>query len=294
MLVSVRFIRLVLIGVLIVWQAAHAEDFFSDNLARDFKYGVILTGDTTTGGYSIYQGGQHWDVISGKTSSNNMNLKLGYIQLISPIGNKYFAEMFLMANLQQGNSYYTGEPCNGEHLVKSNKGGGRFDNCMTIDPYISIIRGKDITTLSIRIRNSQQGARVYDMKLLLNLDQLGFPQTELHDWTKDNIARDRAKKQLIEKVTDWANELQDGVNKAIDYSKPKDAFKNVPSLSYLLPVIGETVTGQEAKSEQSTTPAVAATKTLMQRLSELKELLDKGLITQEQYEKKSTEIIKNF
>lgn len=229
-----KFLKLIIFTASLILQTAHSEDLFDDNVARDFKPVVMLPSDATMGGYPIFQGGRKWRVISGKSTDNNVRIKLGNLHMISPIGPNYFAEMALTTSLSQGNSYFTGEPCKGPHLVKIERGGGRFDNCMTIDPYVVTIQGRNTTTLSIGVRNSQQGARLYDLRLLLSLNELGFPETGIHEWTEEAVKQDQAKMHLMKNVTDWAKKLQEGVNKANDYGKPKDAFAHVPPISELL------------------------------------------------------------
>jgi hypothetical protein len=315
---------LTLIATLLLVNSVYSQDLFDNNLSRDYKPTSIIKSDTTIGGYPIFQGGRIWRALSGKTNSNNINLKLANIQLISPIDNNYFAEISLMVNLEQRNSYFTSDICTTSHLYKLNNGGGKYDNCLTIDPYMVKIRGKSINTFHINVRNSQQGARIYDLNLLFNLSYLGFPQTEITDWTEDSISRDVKKKQLMEKITAWAKKLQDGVSKAIEYNKPQNAFEDVPPISDLLPVenmiasdsekavdisnklprpeeevyqgvgnVHTVIKGTKLVTTTGTAPPVAG-KTLLQRLSELKELLDKGLISKDQYDKRSGEIIQEF
>lgn len=291
----IKILKILAIIAIFSAESAFSDDFFDDNFSRDYKAIAYLTENSTIGGYPIYKGGRTWKVLSGKSSLNNENWRLGSVSFLSPINQKYFAEMHLTANLNENNGHYSADICNGVHLVKFNKGGGLYDNCLIIDPYLATVRGKNITTLQIRVRNSQLSARLYDLNLLLNVEYLGFPDTGVYDWTDDSISRDSRKKKLIEKLIDWATRLQDGVSKAIDYKKPKDAFDNVPLLSELLNTTADNSIILESKVEEPvlTLPAFIP-KTIEQRLSELKSLLDKKLINQNQYEVRSTEIIKSF
>lgn len=301
-----NFKDLIFIAILFVGNSVYSEDLFDNNFARDYKPTSTIKADSTIGGYPIFQGGRVWRVVSGKTTSNNTNNKFANIHLISPIANDYFSELTLAVNLEHTNSYFTSDVCSASssHLFKLNKGGGLYDNCLTIDPRLIRIKGNDINTLHINVRNSQQSGRIYDLNLLLNLSQLGFPKTEVLDWTENAISQDVEKKKLIEQVTGWAKKLQDGVNKAIEYSKPQNAFSDVPPITSLIPVINMMTSESEitvdgnvgnTTSQRTTTelPAIGG-KTLLQRLSELKDLFDKGLITSEQYEKRSGEIIREF
>lgn len=215
---------------------AQAADLFSDSFSRDFIPTPKLASDTTVGGYPIYQGGQEWQVLSGSVSGNNAQIKIAHVRAWTAVGPDFLADMQLTNNLtQRGNSFYVADACAGPHLVKLNKGGGHFDNCLTIDPHAVSLKSGTLTTLLVSIRNSKQGARLYDLSMLLNLVPLGFPATAVNDWTSEAVAADPEKKKLIDKVTHWAQLLQDGVDKANDYSKPLNAFDAVPPLRYLLP-----------------------------------------------------------
>lgn len=297
---------LILITSLLIGSSVYSEDLFDNNLSRDYKPTTTILSDSTIGGYPIFQGGRVWRVVTGKTTTNNLNNKLANIHLISPIANDYFAELTLMVNLEQANMYFTSDFCSASAspLFKLNKGGGANDNCLTINPYMVKINGNDINTLHIKVRNSQSGGRIYDLNLLLNLSHLGYPKTDISDWTEYALSQNNEKKQLIEKVTAWAKKLQDGVNKAIEYRKPQDAFSDVPPIAELIPLINmmapnydiavdRNVVNTTVPKTTTESPSIVG-KTLLQRLSELKELLEKGLITSEQYEKRSGEIIREF
>lgn len=215
---------------------AQGADLFSDDFSREFVQTPKLASDTTVGGYPIYQGGQEWQVLSGSVSGNNVQIKIGYVRAWTAVGSHFLADMQLTNNLtQRGNGYYVADACAGLHLVKLNKGGGQFDNCLTIDAHTVPLKSGAITTLLVNIRNSKQGSRLYNLSMRLNLAPLGFPDTAVNDWTQEAIAADAEKKKLIEKVSHWAQLLQDGVDKANDYSKPPNAFDGVPPLRSLLP-----------------------------------------------------------
>lgn len=305
-----KFITIFFYTASLLSLTSYADELFNDNVAREYKNATKISDESTIGGRPIYLGARHWMVIKGESTDNNVRIKLGKLHLISPVDSEYFAEMTLMVSLNQGNSYFTGEPCKDVHLVKVDKGGGRYDDCMTIDPYPVIIQGKNLTTLLIGVRNSQQGARLYDMRLLLNLANLGFPETGVHEWTDAAINKNPEKKVLIAKITNFAKDLQAAVDKANDYAKPKNAFAQLPTISQLLATLGRSdaispVSTSQVKTELPAllisapalpviSPPITAKVTIEQRLTELKALLDKRLITKDQYENKSSEIIRDF
>ncbi len=231
-------------------QTAFAQDLFPDGTARDIPRLTVLASGTTIGGYALYDGGRTWKLISNKASANNMNIRIGSAQMISPIGGDYFAEMNVATAMGGGSEsgYFSADICNAgtAHLYMVNLGAGTRDNCLTIDPYLATINNKGITTLAIKIRNAQSNWRLYDMRLLLNLSLMGFPGTSTSDWGELSVSTDPKKKRFVTKVSTWAKQLQEAVNTAIGFSKPKDAFAGVPPISTLI----------EANSEpESTLPA---------------------------------------
>lgn len=217
---------------------AHAEDLFSDNIAHDFKLGnkpTELSEDSTIGGYPIFRGGWNWHVTSGKsTLTSTRLLTLGTVQMVSANANNRFAMIVTTASLNQAAVYYTAEPCKGSHLQAVNKGGGRSDNCMTIDAEALSIGSEHPLFLVLNVRNSQNSGRFYNITMYLPFQELGFPDAKASDWTEQSFTADTRKKEFIDKVSIWAQTLQTGVSQAIAYDKPQNAFAGVPPLADLL------------------------------------------------------------
>jgi hypothetical protein len=303
-------------------QVVHSEDIFRDNSSQNYRSITPLSIDATVGGYPIFQGGITWYVISASSTENNVRIKLGNLHLVSTIDEDYFAEMIINTNLSQGNSYFAAETCRESHLFKNNKGGGKFDNCMTIDPQSIVLAEGNKTILLIGVRNSKEKARLYDIRLGISLDKLGFPGTNIYDWTEDAIRQDQLKSNFFDQIIAWANKLQNGVEKAIDYNKPSDAFVSVPSFNDVIKFKEKSIDensspfgknskflnndndpkylpfGTETES-RATRPIVAPPVskehvTVEKRLEELKVLLDKKLITKEQYEADKIKILDMF
>ena len=216
-------------------------ELYPSGAVRTFQQFEPLESDATGGGYAIFQGGRPWRMYMAKVDRNNLDIGISYLQMISPMGNEYFAEMITIIALGGGDasvtSYYGGEPCTlgVDALVRLNKGIGRSDNCLTINPLTLPIQGKSVPTMAIRVRNSQSASRLYDINLLLALDKLGFPNSKDADWAASQINNDNTKKQFIKKIGAWGEQLQDAVNKALAFNKPQDAFQKVPPIDTLLP-----------------------------------------------------------
>lgn len=276
-------------------QPALADDLFEGVKPREFAVNTPLPADSTIGGYAIYQGDSKWRVISNKAGNpNNFGVSYGTVRLLQYEGGVYAAEMATTVNLNQSarGFYLTTNFCAGEHLVKveliSFQGNeGTTENCLTVDPYVATVSNRQITTLSIKVTNTQSAARLYQIHMLINPAVLGFPGTAASDWTIEEMAKNPERKQFIDRVTLLGKQLQGATKEAIAFSKPKDAFKAVPSWKALGGGIDVAAPGNQRPLQ--TLPPVG--KSVAQRLSELKDLLDRGLLSTTEYESKRKAIV---
>ena len=222
--------------VLVASQPAQAEDLFIKDVARDIKKGEWLPPGTTIGGYAFFEGDNNWRLVSNTvTPANQAGVVYGSAHVYRPLGQDYFAEMVVTVNLTQSarGFYMTSDPCAGEHLVKVNKvaasvGEGTWDNCMTIDPLVITVQGKQITTLSINVKNVQSQSRYYHMQLLLNPATFGVGETIPVNARDTALAAYPQLKRFLERLTPWAKKLQDATAVAIKFEKPGNAFAAVP------------------------------------------------------------------
>lgn len=229
--------RLIFITLLTATSSAFADDLFADGAPREIKKFASIESGTTMGGYPLYHGGHDWRLVSHESNTNNLNMKIGRVHLVSPDSSGYLAQMFVATNLSQAQEegWYSGDACdqkaNALHTI--NKSAGKRDNCMTLVPYNVPVNNRNSAALIVTIRNSQSNWRLYGMSLLINPVSLGLPATVVEDWSKDTLALDPRKHKLIERLSAWAEKLQDAVNVAIGYDKPLDAFSKVPSIRSL-------------------------------------------------------------
>ena len=278
---------------------AAAEEFFPDGVPRTQSPGTPIPSNTTLGGYPIYQGDNNWRLSSTRIFESLV--KDGFVQLLNSSQGNFFVQMDVTVNLSQGNVYRTSNVCAvGDHLARVDKGrvgsgNASWDDCMTLIPYVATVRGKAITTLQATITNAQSGGRLYRLRLLINPEFLGFAGTSSGDWSRDALTRNPERARFVERVTAFAMQIQDAVREAIAYSKPKDAFKNVPSFMDLrfsdASSAGTTPSRQPTITPSSATPGNANSKGVEQRLTELKSLFDKALISKEEYEQRRKVII---
>jgi hypothetical protein len=93
--------------------------------------------------------------------------------------------------------------------------------------------------------------------LALNLELLGFTETREQDWSPEAIRTSPQRKGFVEQLQKWAEALQDASARAIDFSKPQDAFAKVPSLRTLMQVPADLSDGSFPQAFQA---AVLATR----------------------------------
>nr|WP_315496084.1 hypothetical protein [uncultured Rhodoferax sp.] len=219
-------------------QLAVAEDLFLDGKPRKVAQYSELPAGSTVGDYPLYTGGRTWYVLEQHAGDNNMDLRILSVALGSPQDGDFFAEMSVTvsAGVATSDGYFSADLCSPSrpHLFMLNKASGRIDNCLILDPYVAKMRTGDTTLFHVKVRNSQSSWRLYDMSLMLNPAKLGFPATTAADWSPSAVAADPKKKQSVDKIVAWAKQLQEGVNKAIAFSKPQDAFDGVPPIQTLL------------------------------------------------------------
>jgi VHL beta domain len=243
--------RLVSVAMALALFAVHifAADLFEDGKLRPMKSGDLIQATDTIGGYPIYQDDGRWKFVNGKESSSTGGqgpIKMGSVLFDYAPNNYLLARQSLYASVDAGgsNNSWGGSPCSVDHLVIRNKGRGRQDNCLTIDPKIVTMGTTPTVFLTIVLTNAGSNGRYYQLSLYVNADVLGVRGTGLGDWTKEELEVKPYKKEAMDRLTAWAEQLQDASIKAFDFSKPQDVYAKMPSLMTLLPV-PEDIAGQK-------------------------------------------------
>lgn len=234
-----RYLVAILMGASAV--SAFAGDLFPDGKLRPIRSGDLIMATDTVGGYPIFQDDGRWRFVSGKESTSiggSSTIKMGSVLLDYYQGTYLLARQALFSSVDTGglNSSWAGSPCSLGHLVIRNKGQGRQDNCMTIDPQLINIGVTPTVFLAIVLTNSGSNGRYYKMTLAVNADLLGVRDTGIGDWTKEEIKAKPYKQAALDRLTAWAEPLQDGSIRAFDFKKPQEVYAQIPSLMTLLPV----------------------------------------------------------
>lgn len=233
-----HWIRASVVLLALVAHMAGAEELFPNgNPGKIAQYSELPSG-STAGGYPLYTGGRTWYLMEHKADNNNLDVRILSTALSSPKDGDFFTEMYVTTSMgvARTEGYFSADLCSpsSTHLFMLNKASGRIDNCLTINPQVAKLQSGEITLFVVRVRNSQSSWRLYDLTMVLNPAKLGFPATTAADWSAGAIAADPKKKQSFDKIVAWAKQLQDGVNKAIAFSKPQDAFDGVAPIQTLL------------------------------------------------------------
>ncbi|APW41550.1 hypothetical protein [Rhodoferax saidenbachensis] len=215
-----------------------AGELFPDGKLRPILLGDAIPAAETMGGYPIFAGDGKWTFVRGSDSTSSRGTKLASLQMSQFESGVLFATQIVDVAVSTGDgAFWNGSPCTPTgHLVMRNKGFGREDHCLTIDPVSHAVGPTMVTMLSIKLTNTGSTSRLYNITLLLNPDLLGIRSTGVGDWTPETLKAQPRKQAFMDKLTAWAESLQAASIKAMDYSKPQDVFAQIPSFRTLLPV----------------------------------------------------------
>ena len=217
---------------------SYGADLFQDGKLRDIKKGDLIVSTDTIGGYPIYQDDGRWQFASSALSQSTGTeiIKMGEVFLDYYQGSEMLARQWLKATLTSGSiGNWNGTPCSPDHMVVRNKGRGKQDNCMTIDPRIINVGATPTLFLTIALTNTGSMGRYYRLNLSVNASQLGIKNSGVGDWTKEDLKVDVKKQEVLDRLTKWAELLQDASIQAFDFSKPQDVYAKIPLLTSLLP-----------------------------------------------------------
>lgn len=290
--------KLVATVFIVFFSTAHAADFFDGNKAREVINNQKISADATINGYPVYQGGGDWLHVFSAVSDTNgpAPLNLGTISLIHFNENKKMdAYQIVTANLSQSSSSsgWAGAPCSGEFLYTRARVRGRDDDCLSIKATTENTANNTTTTyLEIKVTQSTSGGRYLVNYLKLNPDFFGHPGTGLGDWTKAMVETNQPRKEYFGRLIEFGHSFQDAVKSALNYSKPLDAFKDVPSISWIKNGKNST---PEAMTPVKTSVFESAKGTNAEsRLIQLKQWYEAKLISERDYEAGKKKILEGL
>lgn len=306
-----------------------SRELFDGRKATPHGFLDPLEERSTAGGYPIVPTGDQQQILHLEVTSSTgvgSGLPLGRAHIISARNSALSTAIDMQVNLEQ--DIYIGEPtddpCKRDDFLWKRSTGGRFRdmNCASINYMVNFFKNPrgifqqylvyarenslDIppTVLYVEFSRFQTTGRTLRFKVYINPEQYGFARDNetvwgAATWHKSFIARDPAKVAFVEKLSRWATDVQNRIDKA--FNKDRDAYAGLPPLSaYFAPkdatapsVAAPTLRGLEAPPQrspmQATTPAPAVPvpaidADLEKDLLTLKSLFERGLLTKSQYD----------
>lgn len=235
-----------LVGIFVVLamvtSSVSAGDLFNDGKPMEFVKGAAVEPATTIGGYAMLHDVGTWHLLDlggtmSATQGDAQSIKRGYATMLQvDTSGAVVGSLSMAVNLTTTgqNQFTLGTPCGGTHIVTLKKGAGVYDNCMTIDADSFQSQSGPATFFSIKVTQTRSGGRIYVIDLRLVADVLGFSGTRVSDWSEDALGDTKDRAALIQRMKAWGEQLQDATGRAIDFSKPADAFAAVPSYRTLI------------------------------------------------------------
>jgi hypothetical protein len=246
--------------------------------------GYRIDATDTFAGFPIFATDGDWVLDStymGSTTGGTSPMKQPFIYMSRYENGKWLmGQTITLTTHGNGSSGgWLGDPCAGEKIVKINQVRSRLDRCATA--YLNTIRvgGVQTETLEIGFIESNFGGRFYKSTFNINFQMLGFDYRTVTD--KSN--------EFNKRLKEWMGKVLDGTVKAAGYGKPADAFKDIPTFTDA--VNATTTTLPPARTQN---PVISQPKNIQDRLQVLKDLLDKKLITQDDFDKKRKEILNSL
>lgn len=266
------------------YSSAFALDFMS---GRDFNpqagKGYIVQPGDTIGGYPIFAADGDWKIyftFMGEATTRNDSAQQPIIYMWRSEQGKWAMEQVLTVTTSNvGGNGWRGSPCSGDFLIKIYVNRGVNDRCATTKIIEKKLSGVSTEALEIKFTETNSNGRLYISTFNMYYDNIGLARSEINDKNSE----------LNKKIKDWMNMFLEGVIKASSFEKPADAFNNVPTFSNAIlngPKNPKIVPAQKIENVSNN-----GNKTIQDRLSQLKSLFDSKLITEEDYNKKRTEVL---
>lgn len=289
--------------------SAIAQDIFvKKSLFSQFEPAIeknqIINDGHTIGDYPLLPIGEKTRVVFIKVNySTGVSIPLGRVVMFSEKNKKLLHAIETTANLEQGPSNdWVDTPCKREdYLWKSSVGGVFKDiNCVSINHFVNyfvnptgefqqiaaLAKFEDLqippTIIRVTFTRYSGGGKRLVYIVDINPEQYGVQRDATtpwgsNGWHKDFVTRDSKKIWFLENLKIWALDVQSRMDRA--FEKDKSAFLDIRPLSsyFVEPMRGH----NEAKPTVSIEDEVIA----------LKRLLDRGLISEGQFNEQVKNLI---
>lgn len=281
------FLKLILIiAIALTAKNAIALDLIQgDKLNKEVEPGYPIKATDTFAGYAMYSNDGDWSFSGstmGSTTGGLESLKQPFIFMQRYEYGKWAIGQTITVTISGdgGRGGWMGDPCGGERILKINVVRGRLDRCSSTQIKSLKIGGVQTDTLEINFIETNFGGRLYNSVFNLNLDVFGLNYRTVNDKSSEFNTR----------LKDWMSKMLDATVKAADYSKPSDAFKDIPPLTEVI----KGIKNSPLSNSENINSSAGQPKNIETRLQTLKDLLDKRLITKEDYDKKRTDILNSL
>jgi hypothetical protein len=280
---------LLLLAVILFPLKAIALDFVNGNQLNPLvSKGYKVQSNDTFGGYSIFAPDGDWIVSStsiGQTTGGTRALNQPFLGMQRYQNGKWVMGQIITLTIEQdgGMGGWKDDPCAGEKIVKINFVRGSLDRCAVAVIKPISIGGVQTNTLEILFIESNMGGRFYQSTFNIHYENLGLTYSAVTDKSSEFNRR----------LKEWMEKFLDATIKAAGYNKPVDAFKDVPTFTNAINNITKTPTVPLTPSTQQGV-ANTPSKNIQYRLQNLKDLYDKKLITEDDYDKKRKEVLNSL
>jgi hypothetical protein len=275
-----------------------AQDLYTKREAPVLKILDPITITANVRNYPILPVGNPWSFAFASTSYSSgtgSGVPIANLHLVNLENNKFLAAMEMKANLEELSSVgdWVSEPCKNDNYLWKKSIGGKFTNvnCASIGHVVRYFaaptgsysqllvhmrdRSIDIPQTVIRVTFTRyiDRGRWLSYRVDINPEYFGVARDAesiwgANGWHKSFIDRDVKRTEFLKLLSKWVESVQDRMDKAFD--KNPNAFAGLPSLS-------------SALNPPSTTPSTQSTPAIEERLKTLKDLYDKKLLTEDQY-----------
>jgi hypothetical protein len=274
------------IALLSISSAANALDFIAGNefnpqAPRGYK---VQSGDTF-GGHPIFSADGDWTVsytgIFPSSGSGYGSVRMPTLGLIRIQNGKLIMRNVITISIDQSTAAgWSNDWCSGDVIVRIKINRGQNDRCSVAKITSIPFNRVQTDVLEITTTESNDNSRLYKSIFYVHIENFGLTYSVVTDKSSEFNRR----------LTEWMTKLLDATVKAAGYDKPADAFKDVLPFSDAInnikttpPIVNTPPSRQDASNSPSSN--------IQERLQRLKELFDRKLINEDEYNNKRKEIL---
>ena len=304
-----KFLFNATITTLIATCVVNAQDLFTKNEPLKLEMFQKILATNTVGEYPILNVGGNWlyqmSKVTNSTGAASNFVPLGRLFGIDIRQKKMYASIDMTANLYQNSGLgdWTDEPCKREDFLYKRSIGGRFTNlnCATVNHITNffVAPTQEFQQLAVYLREIDtempptiirvtftryynQGRRLVYI-IDINPEYFGVTRDATtvwgsNSWHKSFIEKDPKKMEFMNNLKKWVDATQDRIDNA--FSKRLDAFAGLQTLDNYMTI-------NQTSAIKEVTPILS----IEDRIRTAKNLLDKGLISENQFNEQVKNIL---